>query len=484
MTKRIAIVGGGIAGLTAAWQLAGHTRAGADLEATLFEASPRLGGTVETVHTQGFTIECGPDAWVSEKPWARQLAIELSLEPDLLSSNDSTRKTHILLNGRLETMPDGMRMMIPSGSKALDALDSSHLFSPQAKQAYRDELLRAAELKAFAQRASSAPDHDESIAAFTRRHFGEEVLNRIAAPLLSGVFGGDVEMLSVRAVMPQFVALERQHGSLIAGLELFEQARAQRSDAPTSIFTTLRSGLQTLIDRLTDTIPAPWLRLNTPVAAISPTSHGWTVHIPNLSHGQPFDIILLATPAHITRTLLHPLDPMAVGLLPTDATSAIIVALGYANAPELTLPPGFGFLVSPSAKGPSASQTPLLACTFVDQKFPHRVPPGGRLLRAFFGGAVADGLIDTPDDHIADLARHELNRILGPLPTPTVTVVRRWPHSLPQYAVGHLTRISALGNRIANLPGLTLLGNAYRGVGLPDLISDARQAADKVVATR
>ncbi len=468
MTKRIAILGGGIAGLSAAWQLAGHARAGADLEATLFEASPRLGGIVETVHTQGFTIECGPDAWVSEKPWARQLALELGLEHELLPSGDSTRKTHIFLDGRLETMPDGMRMMVPTH---LDLVDSSPLFSPEAKQAYRDELPRAAQLKAFAQQAASAPDHDESIAAFTRRHFGEEVLNRIAAPLLSGVLGGDVEQLSVRAVMPQFVAMEREHGSLIAALQSAEHTRAARSEAPTPIFTTLRSGLNTLIDRLTAAIPAPWLRPSTSVTAISRSPQGWTVHTPT---SQPFDAVLLATPAHITRSLLHPLDPTAADLLPTQATSAIIVAFGYPHAPDLSLPPGFGFLVPPSP----SNDPQLLACTFVDQKFPHRVPAGGRLLRAFFGGAVADRLLSTPDDHIAALARHELHRILGPLPNPSVTIVRRWPESLPQYAVGHLARISALDARIADLPGLTLLGNALRGVGLPDLIRDARRAAD------
>ncbi len=461
-TKRVAIIGGGIAGLTAAWQIAQFAQAGAPIEAQLFESSPRLGGIVETVHRDGFLIECGPDAWVSEKPWARDLALELGLADDLLLSDDTTRKTHIHLDGQLEAMPDGMRMMVPVD---LAALDASPLFTPSAKQAYHDELTRAAELKA------SSPSHDESIATFTRRHFGEEVLTRIAAPLLSGVLGGDVETLSMHAVMPQFVAMEHSHGSLIAAL----QARASRPAPP--IFTTLRSGLGTLTHRLLQDTPPHWLHPNTTVTALTRTPHGWILRLSQSPAEQTFDAVFLATPPYITRYLLHPLDPQASTLLHMNASSAIVIALAYTNAHHLAFPPGFGFLVPPS------SENKLLACTFVDQKFPGRVPPGARLLRAFFGAHSAEALLSTSDEQLSTLAQHELTRVLGPLPTPAFSVVRRWPRSLPQYAVGHLTRMAALDSRIAALPGLTLLGNGYRGVGLPDLIRDARRAARSLVPT-
>ena len=457
MTKRIGIIGGGIAGLTAAWQLAQLTRSGADIEATLFEASPRLGGIVETTHRDGFTVECGPDGWVTEKPWARDLAIELSLESDLLPSNDDTRKTHILLDDRLQTMPDGMRMMVPTD---LHAVDRSPLFSPSARQAFHDELTRASELKQI------APAADESIASFTRRHFGEEVLTRIAAPLLSGVLGGDVETLSVHAVMPQFVAMERAHGSLIAAL----QARVSRTSPP-PIFTTLRGGLESLIHAMVENIPPPWIRRNTPVHAISRPDRHWRVHLGPHLQPLPFDQLFVATPAQNTRSLLGPLDANTSDLLDLQSTSAIVVALAFPHPQALQLPPGFGFLVPP----PSGRK--LLACTFVDQKFAGRVPNGARLLRAFFGGSPAETLLDTPDETLAQLARQELARILGPLPDPAFTIVRRWPGSLPQYAVGHLDRMAALDRRVAQLSGLSLLGNSYRGVGLPDLIRDARSAA-------
>ncbi len=460
MTQRIAIIGGGIAGLTAAWQLAQLARSGADIEAQLFESSGRFGGIVETVHEQGFTVECGPDSWVTEKPWARDLVEDLGLSEDLLPSNDASRKTHIFLDGHLKTMPGGMRMMVPTD---LGSLDRSDLFTTSAKWAYHNELARGSDLK------NAAPIDDESIANFTRRHFGQEVLTRIAAPLLSGVFGGDVERLSVQAVMPQFVAMERQHGSLIAALQ------SRGTPEIRAIFTTLRRGLSTLIDCLAADIPSPWLHLHSPVTCISRSVKGWRLRTHTGRENEVFDAVFLAVPPHVARKLLQPIDAEAANLMQMEASTAIIVALGYLDAQHITLPSGFGFLVPPS------STDQILACTFVDQKFDHRVPVGGRLLRAFFGSQAAEALLDAPDGQLSALAQQELTRILGALPKPALTLVRRWPQSLPQYTVGHLQRLEALNIRVARLPGLHLLGNAHRGVGLPDLIRDARATARSMV---
>jgi oxygen-dependent protoporphyrinogen oxidase len=507
--RRVAIIGGGIAGLTAAYELAQQACAGAPVEAVLFESSNRLGGLIETVREGGFTVECGPDGWVSAKPWARDLALELGLADELIPSNDATRKTWILLStpenpvGRLVPMPDGFHMMVPTD---LAALDHSPLFSPAAIAAYRAEPARAAELRA------AAPAHDESVADFTLRHFGREVLDRVAAPLLSGVFGGDVRRLSVNAVMPTFVAMEREHGSLIAALS----RTSNREPRTPAIFTTLRSGLGTLIERLIAAIPPHWFRLNTTVTGIEPRSQ-LTTHSSDLEHktderppwtlltktgkhhgSDTFDAIFLATPLDATRALLSPLDPAAAQLLPTESSSAVLVAFCYADAIRVPLPPGFGFLVPPNFAHPEQALDPsanlLLACTFVDQKFAHRVPPKGRLIRAFFGGAAADRIARCNNDEIAAIARLELARALnaatpisGPAPTPApppiLTVVRRWPNSLPQYEVGHPTRVAQLEARLQTLPGLTLLGNALDGVGLPDLIRAARAAVRRVATS-
>ena len=456
--RRIAILGGGIAGVTAAWQLAQLDRAQGGIEPTLFEASPRLGGTVETVYQDGFVVECGPDGWVTEKPWARELARELLLEDKLIGSRDAERVTYILSDGQLLPMPDGMRLMVPTD---LAALDHSPLFSPAARAAYAAEPGRADELR------RTAPTTDESIASFVQRHFGAEVLTKVAAPLLSGVFGGDVGTLSVRAVMPAFVRMEQEHGSLIRGF----QAQARR-EAAHSIFTSLQGGTQVLIDRMASELRRDRVRLSTPVTALAREGEQWTVS--TADSVDRFDAVLLATPAHVTRGLLAPTSSRRAALHELEATSAIIAAFAFSQ--DFPLPRGFGFLV------PAGETNRLLAATFVDQKYSDRVPENGRMLRAFFGGASAAALAHEPDEAIAALALHELEAVLGPLPPPDFHVVRRWPLSLPQYSIGHLERMAELERLRQAQPNLWLLGNTYRGVGLPDLIRDARAAAREFVS--
>ena len=457
--KRVAVVGGGLSGLSAAYQLARD----AQVEFTLFESSERLGGIVETVRQDGFIIECGPDSWVTEKPWARELAIELGLEVEIVPSNDERRHTYLLQEGRLVPMPEGMRMMAPT---RLDAVMDSPLFSDEAKLAYQREPERADELRASALKENE----DESVASFVRRHFGEEVTRTIAAPLLSGVFGGDIESLSVRAVMPAFVKMEREHGSLIQAL----QARA--SDKEGAVFTTLRSGLGTLIDRMVATLPVGSVRLDDRVIAVTRRKEGWRIRTTDAEI--IFDAVIVATPAHVTRRLLRGVDDGFTDLLAMEATSAIVVALAFTpeQAREVSVPRGFGYLI-PQHRG---GESQLLACTFVDQKFSHRVPEGGILLRAFFGGDAAAALLNESDEALTALALQRLSEVLGPLPSPRLTVVRRWPWSLPQYAVGHLERMARLERVVAGFPGLRLVGNAYYGVGLPDMVRMGREAAHSI----
>ncbi len=452
--RRIAIVGGGIAGVTAAWQLAKLAADGARVEAVLFEASSRLGGIVETVRRDGFIIECGPDAWVTEKPWARNLAEELGLAGEIIPSNDDTRKTYVLEGGKLVAMPDRMRMMVPVD---LDVLNASPLFSAAAKAAYRAEPGRAEELKA------AAPEQDESVASFVERHFGAEVVAKVGAPLLGGVFGGDVNTLSVRAVMAPFVEMEREHGSLIVALQQRAKSLPSRP-----VFTTLRNGTGTLIERMAAAIPRGWIKLDEPVLSLQRIAAGWKIFSSGGQHD--FDHLLLAVPADTARRLLQETDPLASELMRMEASSAVVAALGFSE--PFPLPPGFGFLVPPGTEG-----SRLLAGTFVDQKFESRVPCGSRLLRGYFGGAVADELLEQSDAEIVLLAMRELRAVLGELPEPALSVVRRWPGALPQYAVGHGERMARLADRVKGVGALSLLGNGYRGVGLPDLVRDGRAAA-------
>jgi protoporphyrinogen/coproporphyrinogen III oxidase len=467
----IAIVGGGIAGLATAYQLAND-----GVEFTLFEASERLGGIVETIHRDGFVIECGPDSWVTEKPWARELAVELGLEDQIIPSNDQWRRTYVQQGGlrqtRLVPIPDGMRMMVPT---KWGPLLESPLFSWQARLAYLREPKRAEELK------QSAPAHDESVADFVRRHFGADAATTIAGPLLAAVFGGDIAQLSARAVMPAFVRMEAEEGSLIQAV----QRRVQPSSP--AIFTTLASGLQTLIDRMVARLPAASVRLRKPVERMDADGGGWRISTADAS--AKFDAVVLATPPHVTGSLLRQINEQAsriAELLPQHSTSAIVVALAFPpeQAARLRIPRGFGFVV-PQAPGQNeAEEYPLLACTFVDQKFPGRVPQGAVLLRAFFGGHSGEALLKEPDDRLIERARLQLGRVLGPLPQAVETVVRRWPLSLPQYTVGHLDRMAEIESILSATPTLRLVGSAYYGVGLPDLVRQGRSAARSLSAQR
>ncbi len=457
---RVAVVGGGISGVASAYQLA---RQGSDF--VLFEASPRLGGIVETIRRDGFVIECGPDSWVTEKPWARELAVELGLESEIISSNDRWRRTYLLDGKNLVAMPDGMRMMVPT---QWEPVLNSPLFSEQARAAFVNESRRADELKA----AALPEGQDESVASFVRRHFGDEVTRTIAGPLLAGVFGGSVEELSVRAVMPAFVKLEREHGSLVVALQQKQEASSA------SVFTSLKTGLETLVERMADKLSSNAIRLNHEVQSITRDTAKWRVAAPGFADS--FDVVILATPAHVTGRLLSPLHPNFDPLLAMDATSAIVVALAFSTdrAKDLRIPQGFGYLVPEKATQAAPDPDPqLLACTFVEQKFPHRAPEGAVLLRAFFGGETAPKLLDHTEAEILAAAHKRLSQALGPLPEPDISLVRRWPLSLPQYAVGHLERMAKLAELTGSFPGLHLVGNAYYGVGLPDLIRQGREIA-------
>jgi oxygen-dependent protoporphyrinogen oxidase len=260
--------------------------------------------------------------------------------------------------------------------------------------------------------------------------------------------------------MPQFVAMEGEHGSLIAAL----QARTrQRMKEAQPIFTSLRRGMQSLIEALVAKLPNERIHLERKITRFS---------------GEPFDQTVVATSLGGTRSLLTGVNPAATELLPINASSAILVAFAWPEnlARTFTIPSGFGFLVPQG----SVNEQQLLACTFVDQKFPHRAPHGAKVMRAFFGSESAESMNSQSDNEVASVALKQLQEILGAIPKPSFHTVRRWPRSLPQYEVGHLDRIAELDRRIAEIPGLHLLGNSYCGVGIPDLIRDARALARRL----
>jgi protoporphyrinogen/coproporphyrinogen III oxidase len=457
---RIAIIGGGISGLTAAFTLEDLRRAGA-LDYTLYESSPHLGGVLRTEHIDGCIVEAGPDSFISEKPWAADLCRTLGLGDQLIGSNDSDRKTYILVRGRLIPMPDGLMFMVPT--KILPA-GFSPLFSWTTKLRMAQELFHPP-------RAANA---DESVASLVERHYGAEMVDRLADPLLSGVYGGEAASLSVRAVLPRFAEMERTHGSLGRAMLAARKKMPRSPDQPAPpLFTSLKNGMQPLIETLAPRLNQDSLITNTTVQSIQPRTGGWSVSAGLKS--DHFNTVILALPALAAAKLLSTCSPeLSSELAAIGYSSSITVGLGYDREVRESLPPGFGFLV------PRSEGKRLLAATFVHNKFPHRAPADRALLRCFFAGSNAENIWQLSGDAIVAIVRNELQQILGLRAVPRFARVYKWKSAMPQYGVGHLDRLDRIERLRQQFPGLALAGNGFRGIGIPDCVRSGREAAKQV----
>ena len=459
---RIAIIGGGISGLSAAFRLEQARREGADLRYTLFESSERLGGVMRTERAEGCLIEAGPDSFLSEKQSAAELCGELGIADQLVGSNDAHRRTYILVKGRLVEMPDGLQFMVPT---KLWPTVMTPLFS------WGTKLRMAREF--FARPHSS--NGDESAAAFVERHFGPEVVDRLADPLLAGVYGGSAERLSVRAVLPRFLDMEVKYGSLSRAMLAAMKKRPPAANGPRPIFTSMKDGMQQLVDAIAAQLERDAVRTSARVKALGREDGDWAV-LRQDSSTQRFDHVILATPAYIAAGLLHSIEPRLANVLgATDYSSSVTVALGYEAAAfdgrGAKREDGFGFLV------PHSEGKRVLACTFVHNKFPHRAPEDRLLLRVFLGGSNDPDVLQIPDEEILRTVRVELRQILGLTAEPLFSRIYRWERSMAQYEVGHLERVAETERLRAALPGLGLAGNAYRGIGVPDCIKSGADAA-------
>jgi protoporphyrinogen/coproporphyrinogen III oxidase len=474
---RIAIIGGGIAGLAAAYELEKARRSGSGIEYTLFEASERLGGCLASEIVDGAVLERGPDSFITEKPAAAQFCRELGLGNELTPSNDAGRKTSILVRNRLVPLPDGLMFLVPT---RLIPTALTPLFSLPTKLRMGLELLLPPRRTKLA---------DESVAALVERHFGRETVDRLADPLLSGIYGGDAARLSAHTVLPGMVEMERKYGSLTRGMlaahsRMLAQTKKTANDGShhekAAIFTAMRGGMQQLADAVSARLDSACVRLSTPVAALQKTANGWRVAASGAA--EFYDAVILATPAWATAALLGPVDPaLAEELGGIPYSSSITVNLVYDEAQTGPLPDGFGFLV------PASEGRAMLAATFVHRKFLGRTPPGKAVIRIFLGGMRNEALLDEPDGVLLATVRRELSEILGekilPLHTePEHAQLSRWHHVMAQYAVGHQERRQRIAMRMAQLPTLRLAGNAYDGIGVPDCIRLGRQAAKELIA--
>jgi protoporphyrinogen/coproporphyrinogen III oxidase len=458
---RIAIIGGGISGLSAAFELEQRRREGADVEYVLYEATSRLGGVLRTEHVDGCVIEAGPDSFVTEKPWAADFGRALGIGDQLIGSNDADRKTYILTRGRLVEMPDGLMFLVPT--KILPT-GFSTLFSWKTKLRMMQELYHP----------PRSVDHDESVAAFVERHYGAEMVDRLADPLLSGVYGGEAANLSVRAVLPRFAEMERTHGSLgRAMLAAHKKMKSASKPAP-PLFTSLKNGMQSLAETAVAQLTPANLLAKTIVQAIQPQAGGWTVSAGMQS--DQYDRVIVALPARAAAEILQNTIPqLANELAAIQYSSSITVGLGYDRKVRKSLPPGFGFLV------PRSEGRRLLAATFVHNKFPHRAPEDRALLRCFFAGSNAENVWSLSDDQIIGIVLQELRQILGLQGEPLFARVYKWKSAMAQYGVGHLERLERIERLRQQLPGLALAGNGYRGIGVPDCVRSGRNAAKQLL---
>ena len=458
MTKRIAVVGGGTAGLSAAYSLQKRKAAGTPVEFVVYEAG-QLGGVIRTERIDDCVIEAGPDSFLTEKPWAADLCRELGLGDQLISSNDAERKTYMLVKGRLVPIPDGLMFMVPT--KLLPTF-LSPMFSLATKARIVREWLSPPKPKTT----------EMTVAEFVERHYGREMVDRVADPLLGGVYGGSADQLSVDAVLPRFVQMETKYGSL--GRAMVAARNNSASAAPRPLFTSLKSGMQQMTDALISRISKEVFRSGVRVEAVKPESGKWLVI--NNGRTEEFDAVVIATPAHAAAVLMSAQQKLTAELNAIPYTSSMTVVLGYDQQVRSSLPAGFGFLV------PRTENRKILAATFVHNKFPYRAPENRAIIRCFIGGSVTEEMFEHGETDIASVVEGELKSILGLNSPPLFTRVYKWRKAMAQYTVGHSARVSRIKSLIAQMPGLALAGNAYSGIGVPDCVRTGSEAAVSVMA--
>ncbi len=454
--KRVVIIGGGIAGLAAAYRL---TQTAPERAITLIEGDTRLGGKIVTERVDGFVIEGGPDTFLSLKPRGLGLCRELGLEDRLHGTNEKIRRTYVMRGGKLYELPEGLTGLIPS---RFGPMARTSLISPVGKfRMGLDYFI-----------PSRSPDGDESLAAFVERRLGHELYDRLIEPLMGGIYAGDGEELSLAATFPQLRQAELEHGGLIKGMVAAKKRQQPEGTKKLSAFLTPTTGLAEIVEALEAKLSGVEARLGNRTARVDAASGGYAVVLEN-GESIRADAVIFATPAFAAADLVAELDPeMAKTLreIPYVSTATVSVAYPLAHIPRPL--DGYGYII------PRAEGRPILACTWTSTKFPHRAPEGFGLIRAFIGRAGQEDLIGRSDDELLDLVHDELRRTLGITAPPVLHRVFRWPKAMPQYTLGHLDRLALIDKRLAAHPGLFVAGNAYRGIGLPDCIASGEAAAE------
>ena len=467
MTKDIIVIGGGISGLAAAHRLTELSRTGSTAyRVTLLEASDRLGGVIATEHADNLLLELGPDSYITDKPAALRLCERLGLADRLIAPQQGGLKLYTVHRGALEPLPEGFLLMAPT---RVGSVLQSPVFSWSGK-------LRMA-LEPLIPRRSH--DGDESLASFVRRRLGREVLERVAQPLIGGIYASDPEALSLAATMPRFPEMERSHGSVIVGSRRAQKRRAQAADetgARWSLFVSIDGGMEVLVRRIEEALGPGVARLGETVRELSwnPDARRWRVDTGHA--GLEADAVICTLPAFAAARALTTLDSELageLGAIPFSSTAT--VNLAYRRR-DITHPlDGYGFVV------PHVEERKVMACTFSSVKYAGRAPEDTALLRCFAGGALQPDLLDQPDELLEAQVREDLEALLGISGTPILCRTTRYPDCMPQYNVGHLDRVERIETRLKRFPTLALAGKSYRGVGIADCIGSGEAAAEGMV---
>lgn len=454
MTRRVVVVGGGVAGLATAYRLVS-----AGLEAVVLEAEREPGGKVRSAEVGGLDLEAGPDSLLGRKPWAVELCRELGLGDDL--APPAPVPTHVYTDRGL--------LRFPSGPFGISTDVGELMRWPGMSLAGK---LRAGADLLLPRRSE---DGDESLGSLLRRRIGDEATEALVAPLLGGLFAGDVDRLSVRATFPELAAWEREHGSLVRGAKAQMRAAASRrpGEEPPPMFLRLRGGLRRLVDALAAALGPERLRLGVPVSAVERVREGYRI----LADGGALeaDAVVLACPAFTAAELLAPLAPTAAPLLEAiPYVSTAVVLLVYPEGTGPALPNSSGFVVP---RGKLA----ITAATFVSRKWPEEGFGDRAVVRCFVGATGSEDLVDQPDEDIVEGVGRQLAAIVDLPDRPEAARVIRWPRAMPQYEVGHLERVDEVERDLP--PGLYVVGQAYRGAGIPDCVRQANELASRITAS-
>jgi oxygen-dependent protoporphyrinogen oxidase len=461
----IAIIGGGITGLSAAWYLQEQAaQVGLDLRYTLLEQSDRWGGIIRTEQVDGsgsepFVIEAGPDSFLTQKPWALQLAKELGLADRLLDTNDAQRKVFVLKKGKLLPLPDGVLLIIPT--EFWPFITSPLISWPGKLRMGLDWLI-----------PPRTDGQDETIAEFVSRRLGAEAVDRLAEPLMSGIYNAEADRQSVLATFPRFREVEEKYGSLIRGMAAARKARRNTPRPEHAMFVSLRGGTQELVETLLGRLTGD-LRLRTGVEGITRQDGCYCLH---LTGGERLDAeaVILSTPAYTAAGLLRDLAPQAADRLKAIRyVSTGTLSLAFRRADVHHPLNGFGLVI------PRSEQRPINAITWTSTKFHHRAPANHVLLRVFFGGSRHPEMMQKDDTELLAIARAELKVLMDIEAEPVLHRIFRWHESNPQYDTEHLDHVSAIEADLP--PGLYVAGSAYRGIGIPDCVHQAQQTVECVI---